>query len=55
VELKNLKARINELLTKARTAREDELGAILTELQTALHEHSVSLRKLVLSTGKAAK
>lgn len=53
----DLKARIHELVVKARTAPEDEykVDAILTELQKALHEHSDSLRKLVSSAGKATK
>jgi uncharacterized coiled-coil protein SlyX len=55
VKPNDLKARIHELVVKARTAPEDELSAILTELQTALHEHSDSLRELVSSMGEAAK
>jgi hypothetical protein len=55
VEATNLDERIRDLCAKAVSASEGDFHEALTELQKALHEHSDSLRKLVLSAGKEAK
>jgi RecJ-like exonuclease len=43
---RRLEDRIRELCAKVSVAPETELDAALSELKSALHEHSVRLRKM---------
>jgi hypothetical protein len=47
VPSRELESRIRDLCAKVITAPEPELGPLLSELQSALHEHSDRLRKMV--------
>jgi len=44
--LRRLEDRIRYLCRKALTARDDDLGALFSELRSALHEHANRLRQL---------
>jgi len=46
VPSRRLDDRIRELCSKALTAPDSELDAILSSLQSALHDHNARLRKL---------
>lgn len=47
---RRLNDHIRELCGKVINAKDDELEAVLTELKTALHEHTAKLRKLAAKT-----
>lgn len=50
VPSRDLESRIRDLCAKVITVPEPELAPLLSELKSALHEHSARLRKMAAQT-----